>query len=139
MVTLGVALILLELANKLDWLTGGADGLQGVVMRPVLGIFAFDLAGRIAYLYSASVLLLMLWLARHLVASPFGMSLQAIRENRLRAEAIGIPVSARLAAIYTISAALAGVAGGCSRRRPVLPRWTRSTSSVPPMFCWCWS
>ncbi|MEP7083996.1 MAG: branched-chain amino acid ABC transporter permease, partial [Betaproteobacteria bacterium] len=55
---------------------------------------------------------IMLWLARHLVASPFGMSLQAIRDNRLRAEAIGIPVNARLTAIYTISAAVAGVAGG---------------------------
>jgi branched-chain amino acid transport system permease protein len=43
MVTLGVALILQELANKLDWLTGGADGLQGVVMGPVLGRFEFDL------------------------------------------------------------------------------------------------
>ena len=112
MVTLGVALILLELANKLDWLTGGADGLQGVVMRPVLGVFAFDMAGRIAYVYSVSVLLLILWLTRHLVASPFGMSLQAIRDNRLRAEAIGVPVNARLTAIYTISAAVAGVAGG---------------------------
>ena len=39
MVTLGVALILFELANKLDWLTGGADGLQGVVMGPLLGHF----------------------------------------------------------------------------------------------------
>ena len=112
MVTLGVALILLELANKLDWLTGGADGLQGVVMRPVLGLYAFDMAGRTAYWYSLSVLLSMLWLTRHLVASPFGMSLQAIRDNRLRAEAIGIPVNARLTAIYTISAAVAGVAGG---------------------------
>ena len=37
MVTLGFGLILLELANKLDWLTGGADGLQGVVLGPVLG------------------------------------------------------------------------------------------------------
>ena len=111
MVTLGVALILLELANKLDWLTGGADGLQGVVMRPVLGLFEFDMAGRTAYLYSLSVLLIMLWLARHLVASPFGMSLQAIRDNRLRAEAIGIPVRWRLALIYTISASMAGVAG----------------------------
>ena len=112
MVTLGVALILLELANKLDWLTGGADGLQGVVMAPVLGLFAFDMAGRTAYLYSLTILLLMLFLARRLVASPFGMSLQAIRDNRLRAEAIGIPVNARLATIYTISAAFAGIAGG---------------------------
>ena len=111
MITLGVALILLELANKLDWLTGGADGLQGVVMRPVLGMFEFDMPGRTAYIYSASVLLVMLWLARHLVRSPFGMSLQAIRDNRLRAEAIGIPVRQRLALIYTISASMAGVAG----------------------------
>jgi branched-subunit amino acid ABC-type transport system permease component len=33
MVTLGVALILLELANKLDWLTGGTDGIQGLNRR----------------------------------------------------------------------------------------------------------
>ncbi|WP_296442644.1 branched-chain amino acid ABC transporter permease, partial [Rhodoferax sp. UBA5149] len=46
MVTLGVALIFGELANKLDWLTGGADGLQGVVMGPLLGKFEFDLSGR---------------------------------------------------------------------------------------------
>jgi branched-chain amino acid transport system permease protein len=51
MVTLGVALILLELANKLDWLTGGTDGIQGLVFSPLLGKFEFDLAGRTA-LYS---------------------------------------------------------------------------------------
>ena len=45
MVTLGVGLVMLELANKLDWLTGGADGLQGVMMGPVLGQFEFDLYG----------------------------------------------------------------------------------------------
>ena len=38
MVTLGVGLILMELANKLDWLTGGADGLQGVVMLSLIHI-----------------------------------------------------------------------------------------------------
>src|SRR5215203_3410320 len=57
MVTLGVGLILLELANKLDWLTGGADGLQGVVMGPLLGTFAFDLNGRTAAYYSLVVVL----------------------------------------------------------------------------------
>jgi branched-chain amino acid transport system permease protein len=111
MVTLGVALILLELANKLDWLTGGADGLQGVVMGPLLGTFAFDLAGRTAAYYSLAVLLLFFVLARRLVHSPFGATLKAIRDNRLRAMAIGIPVSSRLAVVYTIAAALAGAAG----------------------------
>ncbi len=111
MVTLGVALILLELANKLDWLTGGADGLQGVNLGPVLGAFAFDLSGRTAAYYSLTVLLLLFLLARRFVHSPFGATLKAIRDNRLRAMAIGIPVGARLTAVYTFAAGLAGAAG----------------------------
>jgi branched-chain amino acid transport system permease protein len=111
MVTLGVGLILLELANKLDWLTGGADGLQGVVMGPLLGRFEFDLNGRTAAWYSLTVLLVLFSLARRLVHSPFGASLKAIRDNRLRAMAIGIPVNARLSAAYTVAGAMAGAAG----------------------------
>ncbi|MFC6283855.1 MULTISPECIES: branched-chain amino acid ABC transporter permease [Polaromonas] len=111
MVTLGVALILLELANKLDWLTGGADGLQGVVMGPLLGKFEFDLTGQVAACYSILVALVLFVLARRLTNSPFGATLMAIRDNRLRAMAIGIPVSSRVAVVYTIAAALAGAAG----------------------------
>ena len=111
MVTLGVALILLELANKLDWLTGGADGLQGVVIGPLLGTFAFDLAGRTAAYYSLVVLLVFFVLSRRIVHSPFGATLKAIRDNRLRAMAIGIPVASRLSVVYTIAAGLAGAAG----------------------------
>ena len=111
MVTLGAALILLELANKLDWLTGGADGLQGVVMGPVLGRFEFALAGRTAAWYSLTVLLVLFVIARRLVHSPFGATLKAIRDNRLRAMAIGIPVGSRITVAYTIAAALAGAAG----------------------------
>jgi len=111
MVTLGVALILFELANKLDWLTGGADGLQGVVMGPLLGKFAFDLSGRTSACYSIVVALLFFVLARRLTRSPFGATLMAIRDNRLRAMAVGIPVASRLAVIYTIAAGIAGAAG----------------------------
>lgn len=111
MVTMGVALILMELANKLD-ITGGADGLQGVVMGPLLGRFEFDLQGQTAAWYSISVLLLFFVLARRLVHSPLGGTLKALRDNRLRAMAIGIPVTARLAVIYTIAAGVAGAAGG---------------------------
>jgi branched-chain amino acid transport system permease protein len=110
-VTLGVALILLELANKLDWLTGGADGLQGVNLGPLLGTFAFDLSGRTAAYYSLTVLLLFFFFARRFVHSPFGATLKAIRDNRLRAMAIGIPVASRLTVVYTIAAGLAGAAG----------------------------
>ncbi|GHC83775.1 branched-chain amino acid ABC transporter permease [Pseudorhodoferax aquiterrae] len=111
MVTLGVGLIMLELANKLDWLTGGADGLQGVVIGPVLGQFEFDLYGKTAAWYSLTVLLVCFVLARRLVHSPLGASFKAIRDNRLRAGAIGIPVTARIATAYTIAAALAGASG----------------------------
>lgn len=111
MVTLGVALILLELANKLDWLTGGADGLQGVVLGPLLGRFEFDLAGRTAAYYSLTVLLVFFFLARRLVHSPFGATLKAIRDNRLRAMAVGIPVASRLAVVYTVAGGIAGAAG----------------------------
>jgi len=111
MVTLGTALLLLELANKLDWLTGGADGLQGVVMGPVLGLFEFDLFGRTAAWYSLTVLLLLFVVMRHIVHSPFGATLRAIHDNRLRAMAIGVPVAARMVTIYTVAAAVAGAAG----------------------------
>ena len=111
MVTLGMGLILYELANKLDWLTGGADGLQGVVMGKLLGQFEFDLAGRTAAWYSLTVLLLLFFILRRLVNSPFGATLKAVRDNRLRAQSIGIPVTQRLAVIYTIAAAVAGAAG----------------------------
>ena len=111
MVTFGVGLILMEIANKLDWLTGGADGLQGVVMGPLLGQFEFDLAGRTSAWYSISVLLVVFVLARRFVNSPFGATLKAIRDNRLRAMAIGISVSSRLALVYTVAATVAGAAG----------------------------
>ena len=114
MVTLGVASILYELANKLDWLTGGADGLQGVVMGPLLtpfGRFEFDLYGRTAYAYTLFVLVVCLFIGRKLVHSPFGYSLQALRDNRLRTASIGLSVNARLVAVYTIAAAFAGAAG----------------------------
>jgi branched-chain amino acid transport system permease protein len=114
MVTLGVASILYELANKLDWLTGGADGLQGVVMGPLLtpfGRFEFDLSGRTAYAYTLFVLVVCLFIGRRLVHSPFGYSLQALRDNRLRAASIGLSVNARLIAVYTVAAGMAGAAG----------------------------
>ncbi len=111
MVTLGVALMLYELANKLTSVTGGLDGLQGVELTPVLGLFAFDMFGKTAYIYSVGVLFLLFWAARHLVLSPFGLSLRGIHENVYRMPALGTPVHARLVAVYTIGAAYAGIAG----------------------------
>ena len=111
MVTLGVALVLGEIANQASWLTGGADGLQGITMGPILGLFEFDIFGTTAYAYSLSVTFVLFVLARRIVASPYGLSLRSIRDNPLRARAVGVPVNRRLVAVYTLAAAYAGVAG----------------------------
>lgn len=111
MVTLGIALVLGEVANAFPHISGGADGLQGVVMAPLLGRFEFDLFGRTAYAYSLVTLFVLMLLARVIVHSPFGLSLMSIRRNPLRAGALGVPVNARLIAAYTLAAAYAGAAG----------------------------
>jgi branched-chain amino acid transport system permease protein len=111
MITLGLGLLLHEAANRAHWLTGGADGLQGVRMWRLFGRFAFDLYGYTAYAYSLAVLFLLFLLARRLIGSPFGLSLRGIRENPLRMPALGAPVGAYLRLACTVSAALAGVAG----------------------------
>ena len=111
MVTLGVALMIFELANKLTDITGGVDGMPGITIGPILGRFDFDMIGRTGYIYSVVVLFALFWLARRLVHSPFGQSLRGIRMNALRMPALGVPVNRRLVQVYTIGAAYAGVAG----------------------------
>ncbi|MDE2566272.1 MAG: branched-chain amino acid ABC transporter permease [Burkholderiales bacterium] len=111
MVTMGVAGVLLELANRFENITGGADGLQGVVIGPLLGRWDFDLGGQVAARYALAVLFAAFLLLRRVVHSPLGLSLRALRDNRLRLAAIGLSVQRRLAAAYTLGAALAGAAG----------------------------
>jgi len=112
MLTLAITSVLLEIANKATSLTGGADGLSGVVVAPVLGLFKFDIFGKTAYLYCLIVLFVGWWFVRRMVYSPFGTSLTGVRENSLRMHAIGAPVYWRLVLVYTLSATIAGVAGG---------------------------
>ena len=111
MITLGLGLLLYEAANSANWLTGGADGLQGVRMWPLLGYLSFDLWGYVAYAYSLAVLFLLFLLTRRLINSPFGLSLRGIRENATRMPAIGAPSRAHVRKAYTISAVMAGIAG----------------------------
>jgi branched-chain amino acid transport system permease protein len=111
MVTLGIALLLEALAERFSNITGGTDGLQGIEMQPILGLFAFDMFGKVGFFYSLAVLFVLFLLARRIVHSPFGLSLRAIKNNPLRAAAIGVPVNRRLIAIYTLAAFYAGIAG----------------------------
>jgi branched-chain amino acid transport system permease protein len=111
MLTLAIAAIFYEVANHARWLTGGDDGLSGIRVTPVFGLFRFDLWGKTAFLYSLSVLFIWFVIAALVVHSPFGRSLDGIRQNTKRMRAIGTPVWWRLVAMYALSAAMAGSAG----------------------------
>jgi branched-chain amino acid transport system permease protein len=111
MVTLGIALLLEALAERFSNITGGTDGLQGIEMQPIFGVFAFDMFGKVGFFYSLAVLFVLFLVARRIVHSPFGLSLRAIKNNPLRAAAIGVPVNRRLIAVYTLAAFYAGIAG----------------------------
>jgi branched-chain amino acid transport system permease protein len=112
MVTLGIGLLCYEAANRAAPITGGVDGLAGLAVKPLLGRFDFDLMGSTACAYSLAVLLSAVVLLRRVGASPFGLSLRAIRDNPGRMAALGVPVRRRLRIVFTVSGVLAGVAGG---------------------------
>ena len=112
--TLAIATMLHELANSFKSLTGGADGLYGFRIEPVLGRFAFDLFGRTGFVYTAAVLACLFFLSKAVVNSPFGLTMRGIRENPVRMRMLGVPVKRRLIMLYAISAAVAGIAGGLS-------------------------
>jgi len=113
MLTLCTMALLEEAANMGHAYTGGFDGLPSLDIAPVFGVFEFNpLYPNTQYLYTLGVLLVCFAFLRTLVSSPFGQSLTGIRENLLRMHAIGAPVRRRLVVCYTISAAIAGIAGG---------------------------
>lgn len=114
MITLGLGFLLHEVANQMHWLTGGSDGLQGMKVWPIFGVFEFDLWGRTAYTYSLIVLFVAFLFSRRLIHSPFGLALRGIRENWTRMPAIGAASQAHIRKIYTISAFIAGLAGAVS-------------------------
>lgn len=111
MVTLGIGLMLWEVANKAAFITGGVDGLSGMTIAPILGLFKFDIGGRTAFVYAFVVVFVVFVGLRRIVRSPFGLSVRGIREGGRRMPAIGAPVAKRLRAMFTLGAAVAGIAG----------------------------
>lgn len=111
MLTLAVASMIAEFANSARDLTGGDDGLTDIRPSPLLGLFKFDLWGHTAYLYALAIVLVWTMIVWRVLGSPFGRSLDGIRQNPARMFAIGTPVRARLILAYALSAAIAGSAG----------------------------
>jgi len=120
MLSIAVAQICQEIANKARPVTGGADGLRGIRMEPVLGLFEFDFVGQTGYWYALAVLSLVVLVLKRVTASPFGLSARGIKESRQRMTAIGTPVYWRLVAVYTLGGAIAGIAGALAAQVTVL-------------------
>ncbi len=111
MVTLAFAQMFYFIAFKWTGLTGGDDGLQGVP-RPDLGPFDLTPETHLYYFVLVLTVVSMILMLR-LVHSPFGKTLQAIRENRDRAMSVGYDVDRFRLMAFVISGFFAGLAGGC--------------------------
>lgn len=111
MVTLGLNLLLYDFVHRSTELTGGDDGLQGINIAPVLGLFRFDMRGYTAYVYILAVCFIVFLLVRALVNSAWGLSLIGARDNQRRMTMLGAPVAGDLTWAFGISAAVAGIAG----------------------------
>lgn len=111
MVTLALGVLVFEAAHKATTITGGDDGLAGIQFAPILGVFDWGLGGATAYLYALAWLCVIFVLVKRVVASPFGVMLQGVRENAARMRLIGNRVLPHLTLAYVISAAVAGMAG----------------------------
>jgi branched-chain amino acid transport system permease protein len=114
MVTLVLGLVAFEAANKAGDLTGGDNGLTGIELAPVLGVFRWSVFAKVEYLYALVCLFVLFQIAKRIVASPFGLALQGIRENPSRMALVGAPVRGHLLRAYVASAFMAGVAGALS-------------------------
>jgi branched-chain amino acid transport system permease protein len=110
MVTLAFAQMFYFMAFKWTSLTGGDDGLQGVP-RPSLG--PLDLTSEIAlYYFILFFVLLSITVGIRVINSPFGKTLQALRENKDRAMSIGYDVNRFRLIVFIISGFFSGLAGG---------------------------
>lgn len=111
MMTIAIAQILLEILNKWRGLTGGDDGLSGIMVEPIFGVIEFDFLGRVGFLYSLATLVLSFWIMRRLVHSPFGLTCIGVREDRFRMTALGASVYRHTLVMYVAGGIFAGIAG----------------------------
>ncbi|QXJ21798.1 branched-chain amino acid ABC transporter permease [Actinomadura graeca] len=107
--TLAVQLILLNLAGQQSW-TGGDIGLQAI---PQLTVAGYEFSGDVPYACLALVTLIVVALvSRNIIASRPGRGLRALATSEVAASSSGVPVAAYKLAVFSLSAAFAGLAGG---------------------------
>lgn len=110
--TVAIVQLVLALANKMSWLTGGSDGLAGITPSPLFGLYEFDFEGRTGYFLGLGVLVVVLVLLVRIVHSPFGLLCRGIKGDPVRVEQMGGRVYATLIKMFLISGMVAGLGGG---------------------------
>jgi branched-chain amino acid transport system permease protein len=107
--TLGFNVLVYLVMRNEEQLTGGTYGISAIPRPTILGI---DLGGHLAYFWftlaSLVVLALLLW---WLLRSPWGRAFAALRDNPIRAESLGVNITAYTLLAFAIGAACAGVGG----------------------------
>jgi branched-chain amino acid transport system permease protein len=138
MLTLAFGMMFFALVWNAREITGGDDGLVGILRRPVAlpGDVALPIGRESQFYYLVLALFAgAIWVAQRLRASPFGLVLAGIRENATRVEFAGVPVRRYRLAVFVLSAAFAGLAGGLealleSNARPFMAHWTHSADPI---------
>ncbi len=114
LLTLAFNELIYFVAYQCSDLTGGDDGLAGVP-RPnfeLPGLFSINLQSSLAfYIFAAAVFLVSFMIIRRITVSPFGAVLKGIRENEVRAQAVGYNVRLYKVAVFVLGGMFMGLAG----------------------------
>jgi branched-chain amino acid transport system permease protein len=107
--TLGFNVLVFLIMRNEEKITGGTFGIAAIPRPTVLGV---PFEGHLAYFYFTFVSLLVLaallwWLLR----SPWGRAFAALRDNPIRAESLGVNITAYTLLAFAIGAACAGIGG----------------------------
>ena len=107
--TLGFGVLMYLVFRNEEWLTGGTFGIQGIPRPSAAGI-SFD--GHLEFFYftyvsTIALALVLAWILR----SPWGRAFAALRDNPIRAESLGVNITAYTLLAFAIGAACAGIAG----------------------------
>lgn len=137
MLTLAFGMMVFSLMWNLREITGGDDGLSGIMRGSLsLGLFSIPIMKDsqfyffVLFCFSVSV-----WLIYRINRSPFGLVLGGIRENHVRTEFAGLGVKRYRLAAFVVSGAFAGLAGSLSlllqsNVTPFAAHWSHSASPV---------
>ncbi|MCA1959524.1 MAG: branched-chain amino acid ABC transporter permease [Desulfomonile sp.] len=137
MLTLAFGMMVFSLMWNVRGITGGDDGLSGIIRAPIsLGLISIPIMKDSQYYFFVLMFFVVSVLLIHRIGrSPFGLVLASIRENHVRTEFAGLPVKRYRLAAFVISGAFAGLAGGLavfleSNVTPFAAHWSRSADPV---------